>query len=115
MDYVSREGRRSPFKDQSHIVSRSISFFLADPSTWAEEQLLQIIWEVAGDNVIQVVLRDVWHAPDGRVSHNYDIYYRTGIKVLGPVEVNELTAQMEDRCKAELGCDMRGRSHRKAA
>ena len=58
--------------------------------------------------------RNVYKEPDtGKLAHNYRLFFHLGEKVMRVGEANELVAQIEDRVRDELGCDLRGRTHRK--
>jgi hypothetical protein len=65
---------------------------------------LDIIWEVAGNLVQEVKLRDVYHNPEtGRMNRTYDVFFITGYKILfGKTAINELLRQMDVLCEQKL-------------
>jgi hypothetical protein len=112
MKYITLAGRTVQFKKPPVVTKRSLSFRLLSPSTWAEDAFLNIVWKHAGHHCTEIKLRGTYRDPvDTSLSHNYDLFFQIGYKLLEPLAVNAIVADIEADIQQNLKVDLKGRGH----
>lgn len=102
------------YANQRKPQMRSISFFLLNKKTYDADKLLKIIYKHAGHLCQRVEFNHSYVDPEGRLSHNYRLFFQWG--KLGDLDVtpryiNELVWRIERDLEATGEFDLRGRTH----
>lgn len=107
MIFHSKNGKAWLYKYESQKVTRTVQFHPHDPAHWEERDLLDVIWDVAGNLVTEVRLQSVYHHPDSdKVTRVYDLTFLTGKNILyGRMAVNKLLVQIEEAIVDRLPVD----------
>lgn len=104
---TAKTGGTYIYKSEPVLVHRTLQFMPNDPSEFKDEDLYDVLWDIAGNLIHTVEYESTYHRPDGRMSRAYRIYFLTGKDILyGKTAVNALLAKIEEAISARLPIDM---------
>ena len=104
------DGKITVFEPYSKYPAclKDMSFWLNEKETFVENDLSELVREVAGDLVEQLALIDSFvHPMTGRTSHCYRISYRSMDRSLTNEEIDALQEQVRDLTQQKLGVELR--------
>ncbi|EFN81071.1 Probable phenylalanyl-tRNA synthetase, mitochondrial [Harpegnathos saltator] len=88
--------------------TNDISFWLPQDESYSPSDFYDIVREIGGDVVDQIILKDQFvHPKTKKISHCYSIVYRHMERTLTQKEVNEIHSQVEKVIAAKLNVTVR--------
>eukprot|EP00300_Choanocystis_sp_HF-7_P007490 c15319_g1_i1.p1 GENE.c15319_g1_i1~~c15319_g1_i1.p1 ORF type:complete len:327 (+),score=73.12 c15319_g1_i1:379-1359(+) len=104
-----RSGEMTTFKPYSKFPEcyKDVTFFLPTDGSFHDNDMHELVREVAGDLVERVQLLDQFRHPSGKQSHCYRITYRSMDRVLTNAEIDVLQFEIRDRLVKNLRVELR--------
>ena len=103
MKYISSHGKISYYKSEPTMVRRTIQMDSDYAEAYEATDLMDVIWEIAGNLVQEVKAQPVYHTPEGKIRRAYDLYIFTGVKILfGKTAINKMIMEIETELQKRL-------------